>query len=79
LQKRFEDALKKLTVDLEMKLSQRDEMKEKQRLKKEGIVLDVDHDTDPDGVGNDDGGDVEVEGGLFGSDDPVAVMPMDIV
>lgn len=38
LQRRFEDALKKLTTDLEMKLSQRDELKEQQRLKKAGGV-----------------------------------------
>ncbi|EAU88815.2 transcription initiation factor tfiid 55 kDa subunit [Coprinopsis cinerea okayama7 len=36
LKKRFQDALKKLTADLELKISQRDEMREKQRLKKEG-------------------------------------------
>jgi transcription initiation factor TFIID subunit 7 len=39
-QKRFEDALKKLDADLEMKLSQRDGLKEKNRLKKEGISID---------------------------------------
>jgi len=38
IRRRFEDALKKLTTDLEMKLSQRDEMKEQQRLKKAGVV-----------------------------------------
>ncbi|KAF8077823.1 TAFII55 protein conserved region-domain-containing protein [Lyophyllum atratum] len=60
IKKRFEDALKKLTADLEMKLSQRDEMKEKQRMKKEGILMDAD--TDPDDLEPDDDGD------LFGSD-----------
>ena len=38
LQRRFEDALKKLQADLENKLEQRDEMKEQSRLKKAGIV-----------------------------------------
>ncbi|KAF5380994.1 hypothetical protein D9615_004071 [Tricholomella constricta] len=70
IKKRFEDALKKLTADLEMKLAQRDEMKEKQRMKKEGIVMDAD--TDPDG-GVHDGQDADLEaeedGDLFGSDD----------
>ena len=71
-QKRFEDALKKLTADLEMKQAQRDEMKEKQRLRKEGIVLDA---GTPDGGANEGDGDLEPEGDdLFGSDDP----PMDV-
>ena len=77
-QKRFEDALKKLTADLEMKLAQRDEMKEQQRRKKEGIE---DADTDPDGDGgaNDDreGGDEAADGELF-DDDEVSGMPMEI-
>ncbi|GLB34826.1 putative transcription initiation factor tfiid 55 kda subunit [Lyophyllum shimeji] len=72
IKKRFEDALKKLTADLEMKLSQRDGMKEKQRMKKEGISMDVD--TDPEGVGTDGRhadleADDEGEGDLFGSED----------
>ncbi|KAG5634620.1 hypothetical protein H0H81_001368 [Sphagnurus paluster] len=70
IKKRFEDALKKLTADLEMKLAQRDEMKEKQRMKKEGIAMDAD--TDPDG-GINDGQDADLEAeqdaDLFGSDD----------
>lgn len=37
LQRRFEDALRKLKADLEMKLAQRDEAKERQRLQREGI------------------------------------------
>lgn len=80
-QKRFADALKKLTADLEMKTAQRDELKEKQRLKKEGIILDNDHDTDPDGGINDDGeadADEQTEGDLFGSDEPVIGLPMEI-
>ncbi|KAF9526997.1 TAFII55 protein conserved region-domain-containing protein [Crepidotus variabilis] len=43
IRKRFEDALKKLNADLELKLAQRDELKEKQRLKKEGISTDPTH------------------------------------
>jgi len=75
-QKRFEDALKKLSADLEMKRAQRDEMKERQRRKKEGIAVE-DPDTDAE-VGPHD----EVEAGgnvaqgdvdLFGSDDPNAM------
>lgn len=66
-QKRFEDALKKLTADLEMKTSQRDELKERQRMKKEGISMDVIDDTDHDNLGNDDGDDAgDEEGDLFG-------------
>ncbi|KAG6376494.1 TAFII55 protein conserved region-domain-containing protein [Boletus reticuloceps] len=75
IKKRFEDALKKLSADLEMKRAQRDEMKERQRRKKEGIAVE-DPDTDAE-VGPHD----EVAGGnttqgdadLFGSDDPNAM------
>ncbi|KAF8557307.1 hypothetical protein OG21DRAFT_1407285 [Imleria badia] len=76
IKKRFEDALKKLSADLEMKRAQRDEMKERQRRKKEGIAVE-DPDTDAE-VGPHD----EVEAGgnpaqgdadLFGSDDPNAM------
>jgi len=72
IKKRFEDAFKKLSADLEMKRAQRDEMKERQRRKKEGIVAE-DPDTDAE-VGPHD----EVEAGanaaqgdddLFGADD----------
>ncbi|KAF8201553.1 TAFII55 protein conserved region-domain-containing protein [Pholiota molesta] len=67
IRKRFEDALKKLTADLEMKTSQRDELKERQRMKKEGISMDVIDDTDHDNLGNDDGDDAgDEEGDLFG-------------
>ena len=38
IKRRFEDALKKLQADLDMKMAQRDEMKEQQRLRKEGIA-----------------------------------------
>ena len=72
LQKRFEDALKKLTADLEMKIAQRDELKEKQRLQREGVSMGEADDTDQDGPVNDD----EVGDNLFGSDDPS--MSMDI-
>lgn len=41
-------------------------MKEKQRLRKEGVNLDVENDTSPDGGDNDLEGE---DNGLFGSDD----------
>ena len=48
-QRRFEDALKKLQADLDTKMAQRDELKEKSRLKREG---------NPDGTAaNEDDGD----------------------
>lgn len=52
-----------------MKLAQRDEMKEKQRMKKEGIPADTY--ANPDGGAN-DGGEAEDSDDLFGSDDPPA-------
>ncbi|KAG6851256.1 hypothetical protein H0H93_011692 [Arthromyces matolae] len=69
IKKRFEDALKKLTADLEMKLAQRDELKEMQRLKKEGLTT-IGPDTDDEG-GVDDGPNENVPEGedLFGSED----------
>ncbi|KAF8643807.1 hypothetical protein AX16_008825 [Volvariella volvacea WC 439] len=68
IRKRFEDALKKLTADLEMKVSQRDELKEKQRLQKEGVNLDEDQESE---AGEQDGADIEddLNGALFGSED----------
>ncbi|KDR73499.1 hypothetical protein GALMADRAFT_251208 [Galerina marginata CBS 339.88] len=76
IRKRFEDALKKLTADLEMKTVQRDELKERQRLKKEGITMDTVEDTDPDMIGNGgEGGGGDDEGDLFGDD---SEMEMDI-
>lgn len=67
-QKRFEDALKKLAADLEMKEAQREELNEKQRLKKEGIVMNGGEDTDPETAGDQD---VRARNDdLFGSDDP---------
>ncbi|KAJ7097740.1 TAFII55 protein conserved region-domain-containing protein [Mycena belliarum] len=65
IKKRFEDALKKLTADLEMKLAQRDELKERQRMQKEGISeLDIPEEEVNEGepAGEGDGDD------LFGSD-----------
>ena len=38
IQRRFEDALKKLQADLDTKMALRDEMKEQARLRKEGII-----------------------------------------
>ncbi|OJT06150.1 Transcription initiation factor TFIID subunit 7 [Trametes pubescens] len=67
IKRRFDDALKKLQADLDMKMAQRDEMKEQQRLRKEGIV--------PGGPGgggqdadDDDAEEDEDEGDLFGED-----------
>ncbi|KAG5724015.1 Transcription initiation factor TFIID subunit 7 [Termitomyces sp. T112] len=69
IKKRFEDALKKLTADLEMKLAQRDELKEKQRMKKEGLIT-MDADSDPEGGATDGRDDADMEeNDLFGSDD----------
>ncbi|KAJ3906416.1 TAFII55 protein conserved region-domain-containing protein [Lentinula edodes] len=58
IRKRFEDALKKLTSDLEMKLAQRDELQEKQRMEDEGIVVN-----NVGGGGDSDFEEVEVDGG----------------
>ncbi|KAJ6525650.1 TAFII55 protein conserved region-domain-containing protein [Mycena capillaripes] len=62
IKKRFEDALKKLTADLEMKRAQRDELKERQRMEKEGItnVENADEEANEGGADGDDD--------LFGSD-----------
>ncbi|PPQ64674.1 hypothetical protein CVT26_002764 [Gymnopilus dilepis] len=65
IRKRFEDALKKLTADLDMKIAQRDELKERQRMKKEGITME-NADTDQDNMGHD--GDMEGDDELFGND-----------
>jgi transcription initiation factor TFIID subunit 7 len=58
-QKRFDDALKKLDADLEMKLSQRDDLKEKKRLEKEGISID-------DAADGNDNGENASDDNLFG-------------
>ncbi|KAJ7940431.1 TAFII55 protein conserved region-domain-containing protein [Mycena leptocephala] len=63
IKKRFEDALKKLTADLEMKRAQRDELKERQRMEKEGITNDLDN---ADEEANEGGADDEDDGDLFG-------------
>ena len=62
--------MKKLTADLEMKLAQRDEMKEQQALKKAGVVPQDPNagDTDGDGDGDGAGGDVDLFGDDEGSD-----------
>jgi transcription initiation factor TFIID subunit 7 len=66
-QKRFEDALKKLTADLEMKREQRDELKERQRMQQEGITNDLDNaDGGVSEPGAEGGGD---DGDLFGDDE----------
>jgi len=76
IRKRFEDALKKLAADLEMKKLQRDELREKQRLQKEGVTVGEAEDTDQEGVPNDDVDGME-DGNLFGSDDPAMNMDID--
>ncbi|TCD68917.1 hypothetical protein EIP91_009468 [Steccherinum ochraceum] len=72
IRRRFEDALKKLQADLDMKLAQRDEFKEKQRLIKEGITQE---DADTEGADAEGGGGGEED--LFGGD-PEGDMGMDI-
>ncbi|KAJ7219488.1 TAFII55 protein conserved region-domain-containing protein, partial [Mycena pura] len=72
IKKRFEDALKKLTADLEMKQAQRDEVRERQRMEKEGVVVnDLDNADDEANEGQPD--ETEADGDLFGSD---TEMPM---
>jgi len=51
-----------------MKVAQREEMKERQQRKREGITPE-DPDTDPEGGVQEDG----AMGDLFGSDDPAAM------
>ena len=58
IRRRFEDALRKLRADLDMKLAQRDEMKEMARRRKEGGVseggdADGEEGGDPDAVAGD--------------------------
>ena len=59
-----------------MKKIQRDELREKQRLQKEGVALGETEDTDQEGVHNDDVDGMEDEN-LFGSDDPAMNMDID--
>ncbi|PCH38173.1 hypothetical protein WOLCODRAFT_66898 [Wolfiporia cocos MD-104 SS10] len=54
IRRRFEDALRKLQSDLDMKLAQRDEMKEKQRMKKEGIIPEDEMEGGNEAEGGDD-------------------------
>ena len=54
-----------MTADLDMKIAQRDELKERQRMKKEGITME-NADTDQDNMGHD--GDTEGDDELFGND-----------
>ncbi|KAH9952050.1 TAFII55 protein conserved region-domain-containing protein [Amylocystis lapponica] len=69
IRRRFEDALKKLQADLDMKLAQRDDMKEQQRLKKEGIIPE---DADTEGGNDGDGEDgADEDGDLFGDTEDV--------
>ena len=55
-QRRFEDALKKLRADLEVKLTHRDDLTEQQRMRKEGIPAQrgfSEPNDDEDGAGMD--------------------------
>lgn len=54
--------MKKLTADLEMKLAQRDELKEQQRLKKEGVIPGDTNAGDTDGDGEGAGEDADLFG-----------------
>ncbi|GBE82191.1 TAFII55 protein conserved region-domain-containing protein [Sparassis latifolia] len=72
IRRRFEDALKKLQADLDMKLAQRDEIKEKTRMRKEGIVFE---DADTEG-GHEDGDVADDHDDLFG-DEPGVGMDID--
>jgi transcription initiation factor TFIID subunit 7 len=62
LKKRFEDALKKLRAELDMKLGHRDDMKEQQRLRDEGIVSQEPSEGAVDGEDDD----------LFGDEDDMS-------
>ncbi|EJF65842.1 hypothetical protein DICSQDRAFT_132040 [Dichomitus squalens LYAD-421 SS1] len=63
IKRRFEDALKKLQADLDTKMAQRDEMKEKSRLRKEGIIPGAaTGGNDPDEFGGEDDDDLFGEG-----------------
>ena len=59
-----------------MKSSQRDELKERQQLKKAGIMMDTVEDTDPDNVGHNgngrDGNDDDAD--LFGDESDVGLV-----
>ncbi|EPQ58340.1 hypothetical protein GLOTRDRAFT_110145 [Gloeophyllum trabeum ATCC 11539] len=68
IRRRFEDALKKLKADLAMKVAQREEMKEKQRVAKEGGASEA-VDTDGDSGPNDEDAD-----DLFGPEESGVAM-----
>ncbi|TDL21566.1 hypothetical protein BD410DRAFT_724172 [Rickenella mellea] len=68
IKRRFEDALKKLQADLEMKLAQREELKEQQQMRKAGISSQRE-DSEPNDDLEESGG-VDMEGDIFGDDDP---------
>lgn len=63
IRRRFEDMLKKLSADLEMKRAQRDEIREKARRKKLGLPEDDGAGDDSGGEGAGDGDDGGEEGG----------------
>ncbi|KAF7793165.1 hypothetical protein EIP86_004274 [Pleurotus ostreatoroseus] len=54
IRRRFEEALRKLQADLDTKRAQRDELKEKRRLQKEGKAPDGGDDGDDEDEGEDD-------------------------
>ncbi|KAJ7063466.1 TAFII55 protein conserved region-domain-containing protein [Mycena amicta] len=70
IKKRFEDALKKLNADLEMKQAQREEIRERQRMEQEGVTEnDMDNNADDDEAHQgEDAEQGEADGDLFGSD-----------
>lgn len=73
MQRRFEEALKKLRADLDMKLAQRDELNEQLQLRKAGFASQrEDSEANED---FDEGNSAELEGDLFGNlqDSPVAM------
>jgi transcription initiation factor TFIID subunit 7 len=70
IRKRFEDALKKLNADLELKVSQRDDIREKQRLKKEGLQPG-DQNGAQGNAGRGQGNDEDED--LFGDDDEMEI------
>lgn len=74
MQRRFEDARKKLSADLDTKLSQRDQLIEQHQEKKERAARGQEPDDDLDDGEGDDGevddpGDVAMEDNLGGADD----------
>ncbi|KAJ3545015.1 hypothetical protein NM688_g5679 [Phlebia brevispora] len=73
IRRRFEDALRKLQADLDTKRAQRDEMKEKRRLQKEGkSTADVGSEADDEDEDGDDGDNVQGSD-LFGEPQNVSM------